>query len=466
MFVLSPARAQADIGIVIADPTGIGSSAYTHAGHSLVYLSGVCAESPVRARLCNPGEPGSVVSNFPDYHELKPYQWNIVPLSLYVNGTTTQGNRLLYGSRAVKTALAERARSGYFWEVCAGTCPLVVQDYWSDLVAATVERDIFIYAVKTTREQDEVAVRWLNTQDNVNRYNPIFNNCARFVQSLVNTIFSHSVHRDILNDIAIMSPKAAARSFSQWAHKRPELGFYSMHFEQKPGSIRRSGTASNGTEAALHIKKYLVPAVLFGDHEVAGSLFVTYLLTGRFSLYKEYLRYATPELIGLEAKRQEAKKGGDLQRAQAIEHELSIKRAAVNGTDEEWSSYRQRFIEMTRAADIDASEQRMQVQKCFDSIRVSVDEFDGVWLRCEDNRRVGVNSTNVLAKDSDPALAFDLLMLRIGYILEAKRRMRPSMQEFRQDWALFEQAYERLPSIETAGGWKIGMTQGNTVKNH
>ena len=33
--------AKADIGVVLADPTTVGVSVYTHAGHSLVYLSGV-----------------------------------------------------------------------------------------------------------------------------------------------------------------------------------------------------------------------------------------------------------------------------------------------------------------------------------------------------------------------------------------------------------------------------------------
>jgi hypothetical protein len=444
-----PARARGDIGIMIADPTGEGSSAYTHAGHALVYLSGVCAESPIRARLCNPGEQGSVVTIFPNFHELKPYEWNMVPLSLYIDGTVTPGDRLLYGSRSVKAALAEKARSGNLQEVCGKGCPTLPHSYWRDLVAATIERDVFIYAVKTTRNQDEAAVRWINAQPNTNHYNGLTSNCAMFAQSLMNTIFPHSVHRDLLNDIGLMSPKAAAHSFSRWAHKHPELGFYSMHFEQKPGSIRRSGTASNGTEAAIHIKKYLIPAALIGDHEVAGSFFVAYLLTGRFNLYKEYARYPTPTLTGLEAARQKGIKSGDPEQTRVVEEEISAERAAVNGTDREWATYRQRFAEMTRDAGLEREKEKTRLKQ-LDTGKVFVDAYGNAWLTYENHRRVGITSTNVLSKGSDPELALNLLMWRIEYVLKAKNRMRPSMQEFRQDWTLFEEAYARSRSLEAA----------------
>jgi hypothetical protein len=303
--------------------------------------------------------------------------------------------------------------------------------------------------VKTTRNQDEAAVRWINAQPNTNHYNGLTSNCAMFAQSLMNTIFPHSVHRDLLNDIGLMSPKAAAHSFSRWAHKHPELGFYSMHFEQKPGSIRRSGTASNGTEAAIHIKKYLIPAALIGDHEVAGSFFVAYLLTGRFNLYKEYARYPTPTLTGLEAARQKGIKSGDPEQTRVVEEEISAERAAVNGTDREWATYRQRFAEMTRDAGLEREKEKTRLKQ-LDTGKVFVDAYGNAWLTYENHRRVGITSTNVLSKGSDPELALNLLMWRIEYVLKAKNRMRPSMQEFRQDWTLFEEAYARSRSLEAA----------------
>jgi hypothetical protein len=62
-----------------------------------------------------------------------------------------------------------------------------------------------------------------------------------------------------------------------------------------------------------------------------------------------------------------------------------------------------------------------------------------------------VNSANILSEGSDPQLAFDLLAWRIGYSLKAKPRMRPNIEEFRQDWALFQQAYEKWRPLEARG---------------
>ena len=46
------------------------------------------------------------------------------------------------------------------------SCPQRGHAYWRDLIGSTVDRDIFIYAVPTTRTQDEKVVRWLNGGSN------------------------------------------------------------------------------------------------------------------------------------------------------------------------------------------------------------------------------------------------------------------------------------------------------------
>ncbi|HEY1731162.1 MAG TPA: hypothetical protein VGG15_05420, partial [Terriglobales bacterium] len=82
--------ARADIGLLLnAKPNEhleIGFAEITGEGHSAVYLSRVCPESPVKMRLCNPGEPGSIIQNYVDYKEDQPYQWNVVPLNVYLYG--------------------------------------------------------------------------------------------------------------------------------------------------------------------------------------------------------------------------------------------------------------------------------------------------------------------------------------------------------------------------------------------
>ena len=50
-------------------------------GHAAVYLSGVCAASPVLLRRCEPGETGVVISR---YHRVGGYDWIAIPLIPYL----------------------------------------------------------------------------------------------------------------------------------------------------------------------------------------------------------------------------------------------------------------------------------------------------------------------------------------------------------------------------------------------
>ena len=435
---------------MLADPTTIGVSQYTHAGHALVYLSGVCAETPVEARLCRPGEQGTVVTTYPNFKEDKAYGWNLVPMSLYLRGTEDPGSTILYAATAVKVAYEAHARERYFKAVCAGGhCPEEPHSYWRNLVATTVDRDVFVYAVHTTQAQDAAVVEWLNRDVNENHYNGLTHNCANFVSALVNSIFPHAVHRDPLNDLGMMGPKAAARSFTHWALRRPELGFYSMHFAQMPGDLPRTGVACSGTETGIHMKKYLLPAAAIGDHEVAGSFFVAYFFTGRFGLYKEYERHPTREGVGLETAEKQAKTMGDAERMGTLKDAMKEQRDGVLGDAAEWTEYRRRFAEIRASGEAaDAAIERKRVfPKTYRDGAIDVDAAGGAWMTLAVDgawKRVGISSGTMLAEGSDPMLAFQIMLGRVQYALKQKGHMRETILEFRADWTLLEETQRRL----------------------
>ena len=54
---------------------------FTATGHAAVYLSGVCAETPLVLRPCAPGELGSVISR---YDGVGGYDWVAIPLIPYL----------------------------------------------------------------------------------------------------------------------------------------------------------------------------------------------------------------------------------------------------------------------------------------------------------------------------------------------------------------------------------------------
>lgn len=435
---------------MVADPTDLGGSRYTTAGHSLVYLSGVCAASPVHARLCGPGEQGSVVSMYPDFREDKPYSWNLVPLSIYLQGFPAPGDRLLYVSKSIKEAMEAHVREGLFQGICSGgQCPELLHSYWRDMVAATADRDVFIYAVHTNHAQDQMVVDWLNHDANVNHYKTLTHNCADFTRVLVNTIFPSSVHRDVLNDVGMMTPKAAAHSFTFWALKHPELGFYSMHFAQQPGDIRRSGLARSGTETVIHMKKYLIPVVVLGDFELPTSIFAAYILTGRFGLYKESTQYPTPSIAEFKHEERVAKDEGNKERRSSLRLTAEQARTHVIGSAQEWADYRERFVAIQ-----DSPEARSLstvgtglFPKEYGSDPVMVDADGRPWLKLTSDgltKQVGLSNRNVMSQESDADAAFQLMLGRVGYALQAKDHRRETMEEFREDWSLLEQAQERV----------------------
>ena len=245
-----------------------------------------------------------------------------------------------------------------------------------------------------------------------------------------------------------MAPKAAARSFTHWARKRPELGFYSLHFAQQPGSLPRSGVAQSGTETAIHMKKYLIPAALIGDHEVAGSFFVAYFLTGRFGVYKEFMRNPSSLAVGPEME-PEAEEDRDEVQWSYVGTDAEQKRSTVLGLPQDWADYRQRFAEIQNSVEAKELSHKRFFPQQFDSAKASVDAQGHPWLTIEidgSTRQVGISNRNLMAAESDPELAFQLMLGRVGYVLHAKNHFRETMEEFRKDWSLLEKTRNRLLS--------------------
>jgi hypothetical protein len=421
MRVLPAARA--DVGIVLADPTHVGASVWTHAGHTSVYLSGVCAETPVKLRLCRPGEQGSILTAYPDFDERAPYEWNVVPLSLYLYGSMNAHARPLYASPALKSAQESMAAEKFLKQVCKGACPQLSHAYWRDLVDATTSRDIYVFAVHTTREQDTAFVREVNARPNRNRYRMMTYNCADFARDMVNLYFPHAVHRDVLNDLGMMGPKSAARSFTHYAQRHPALGMYVLHFIQQPGVAQRCGTARVGTEVAFHQPKYLVPAALIGDHEVAGSFFVAYFLTGRFGLQHTYERFAAME-----------------------DHPEAD--AALAGTAKQWNQYRERLDgAIADAVDDGTLRSRKELRSVFQQLDretiPAIDPEGRPWLvwhaGTPEERRVGAGWSDVQAPGSDAWLARRMLLARMDAELHGSAKARPPLPVFDREWELLEQ---------------------------
>src|SRR5271169_2208988 len=83
LLVLAPASAilaGASATLLLEEPYGkLGF--FTATGHAAVYLSGVCADTPLVLRRCAPGETGIVISR---YDGVAGYDWVAIPLIPYL----------------------------------------------------------------------------------------------------------------------------------------------------------------------------------------------------------------------------------------------------------------------------------------------------------------------------------------------------------------------------------------------
>lgn len=446
--------AHADIGLMLGESTGQGMSRLTSAGHSAIYLSRVCPDTPVHLRLCEPDEQGSVLSNYINFGEDKPYEWNVIPLSVFLYGVEDAKDRPLYASPELRAALQENFRRQRLGELCpAGPCT-DPKAHWRDMVAANFVRDVYMFEVSTTVEQDLAFIRKFNAMPNVDHYNGFTRNCADFAQLVVNSYFPGAARKDHINDFWMTSPKAISKSFTHYAVKHPELKFRTTRFTQIPGSYRRSSDARKGTENAFTTKTWFFPMLLRSNELMLFA--ASYMLTGRFNPETELRRRPTADVTDHLNRAKVAESAGELDTSKELEKVIAAERAAQFGTKSDWERYEDALDEYrSEAASRERSPQLNSVKEFANAMdadgRVLVDGDGSVWLEYKDGdnlRRVGISASNVNADGSDGELAYDLLLVRTGAELANKRKNREMLPEFKADWQLLEEARRNLH-------WKI-----------
>jgi len=461
--ILTAARLplHADIGLLLnAKPNvhpELVKSEIIGAGHAAVYLSRVCPESPVKLRLCNPGEMGSVIQNYEDYMEIQPYEWNVVPLSLYLYGVEDMSQRPLFGSPQLRSLLQERFRRTFLRDLCTTQrCITNADANWRDSVAASFVREIYMFEVHTTVEQDEQFIREFNARPNVNHYHGVSNNCADFAKLVANIYFPHSAHRDLLNDFGVTGPKAVARSFTHYAEHRPEMQLRIVRFEQVPGTYRRSSDCREGTEQAFRSTKLLIPIAVL-EAQAVPVLAGSYLLTGHFNPDHDLRKRPSADVAALYQQLNEAKQDGDEDQQKELKRELEAARARELGSDQQWQKYREHFEEILRSAiDDGVIADRRKLNSVFRTLQTNgqmyLDENGQPWVRLESGgevRRVGLTEANVFSPESNQKMAMQLLLARTNALLFAKSNHRELAPEFESDLALLQRAQAELPEHGT-----------------
>jgi hypothetical protein len=441
-------QAYGDVGVLLNESLDTSVARITGSGHSAVYFSNICPESPIKLRLCRPGELGSVVSNYTTLGEDQPYEWNVVPLSMYLYGVEDPQNRPIFGTQKIKKALEERYREKYLSAYCATkSCQTSNDAEWREMVGATLSRSIYIFIVDTSLDRDREFIKEFNSLPNVNHFNGVTHNCANFTERVVNTYFPHATSADYINDFGMTSPKAIARSFTHYAEKHPEAHFRVLHVAQVPGTTKRSSEARAGTEQLYHSKKLLVPMLIFADHELP-FVAASYLLTGRFNPEHELEEHPTAEVTDISYQIKQAKSEKDNARVEQLEAVAGEEREQIVGTSKEWKQYRANFDSVVEEA---VSQQIIAERGDLNHTFKRLDKFGtprldangAVWMDIsihDEISTIGLSASNIFAGGTDPRLEYEFVLARTDHELKSPKHSRETMLEFRNDWTLLQNA--------------------------
>jgi hypothetical protein len=239
----------------------------TPTGHAAVYLPRVCADSPVKLRLCGPGETGVVISR---YHRVGGYDWMAIPLIPYLYAVENPDEVPSTVDVKLVASLRDTYRRKHLSNIVPdGKDGSIPAGDWTQLVGSSYDRRIYSFEIETTEAQDATLIETLNARTNKTHFNLFFYNCADFTRFIIDFYYPGAVHRGIVDDLGIMTPKQAARTLAKYSRRHKDLEFTGLEIPQVPG-LARSTPLRDVTEAFVKSKKYLVPVAVLHPFFVGG----------------------------------------------------------------------------------------------------------------------------------------------------------------------------------------------------
>jgi hypothetical protein len=284
-FLIQVICAHASVALLMEEPYG-HFGAMNPTGHSAIYLNHVCAASPTELRACQPGESGVVISR---YHKVAGLDWVAIPLIPYLYAVEDVSEVPQSVDQAQVAALSDAYRRKHLLELAPnGSDGRTPKGEWTELVGESYLRTIHGFEVDSTAEQDERFIAIFNDRHNTGHFNIFVHNCADFSRSVLNIYLPDAIHRSVVADIGMTTPKQVAHSLVQYGRKHPELEMSAFVIPQVPGTIKRSKPVKGVAQSLVKSKKYLIPMTILTP-ELTGGLVVAYLAKGRMELPKTAL---------------------------------------------------------------------------------------------------------------------------------------------------------------------------------
>jgi len=409
MVLACASLAGASATLLLEEPYGkLGF--FTATGHAAVYLSGVCADTPLVLRRCAPGETGVVLSR---YDGVGGYDWVAIPLIPYLYAVERPEDVPLFADAKMTAFLRDRYRRKYLEDIAPdvkhGETP---GGNWYELVGSSYDRTIYGFEIETTPEQDEALIHKLNSSPNQSHFHLVSRNCADFAKDVLNFYYPKSLHRSLVADVGMTTPKQMAKMLTKFSDRHPELQFSRLIISQVPGSMPRSSTVRGVVDSFFRSKKYIVPSVVVSPI-FAGCVAAVYIGTG--AGHFEPARNAMVFVVGSDPER-------PLDREDRRAYQLQLKHFLAGAYPDK------------RGRNADKVWERLQSRA-----KSGVDDQGRPVLQLQVGDslvQVGVSADNVLNGNAPPQLVRQLLEARLQSELRSKSVQGLTDTEIARDWAL------------------------------
>jgi hypothetical protein len=288
LFAWGISRGNAQAALLMEEPYGFFGT-LNPTGHTAIYFTRICAETPVRLRRCEPGELGTVIAR---YQGIDSYDWVAMPLIAYLYSVEDASG---VPDRAPPQTVRQM-RNLYHEDHLTGLGKdegNLMHGGWTQLVGASYLRRIYAFRFATSEEQDDAVIALLTDHANRSHFNLVYNNCADFARSILNIYFPHAFGRHLFPDAWMTTPREISDRLTRYAKKHPEIGLEIFDIPQIPGN-RRPSHANKSVAGSLMTTGYAVPIVLLNPY-LAGGLFVDYLARGRYQPLPKHLPVLSPD---------------------------------------------------------------------------------------------------------------------------------------------------------------------------
>ncbi len=404
--------ARASATLLLEEPYGkLGF--FTATGHVAVYLSGVCADTPLVLRRCAPGETGIVLAR---YNGVAGYDWIAIPLIPYLYAVERPEDVPLFANAKMVSFLRDRYRRNYLEDIAPdsknGQAP---GGNWYELVGTSYDRTVYGFEIETTPKQDDALIQKLNSSANRSHFRTVSNNCADFAKDIINLYYPRSLHRSVVADAGITTPKQMAKMITKFSARHPELHSSRLVIAQVPGSMPRSSTVHGVVESFFTSKKYIVPSAVVSPI-FAGCVAAVYVGTG--AGHFEPARNAMVYVVGSDP-------------------EPPLGREDRRALQEQFKHYMAGVYPEKAGQNADKAWERLQSKAVYD-----FDDEGRPVLRVqvgENLVQIGASADNVLSGSASPQLVRQLLEARLQSELRHKSAPGVSETEIARDWKLLQQ---------------------------